>query len=84
MSADFRVGSTDTRCAANFARLGFHHGFGLTVTLPPAIGQQRALELLYTGVTRAIRQVTIVGSREVIEAAVRKPIRRATGLAERL
>jgi enoyl-CoA hydratase/carnithine racemase len=50
MSADFRVGSPETRCAANFARLGFHHGFGLTVTLPAAIGQQRALELLYTGV----------------------------------
>lgn len=48
-SADFRVGSTATRFAANFARLGFHHGFGLTVTLPPIVGQQRALELLYTG-----------------------------------
>jgi hypothetical protein len=28
--------------------------------------------------------VTVVGSREVIEAAIRTPIRRATGLAERL
>ena len=35
--------------AANFSQLGFHHGFGLTVTLPPIVGQQRALELLYTG-----------------------------------
>ena len=49
LSADFRVGSTQTRCTANFARLGFHHGFGLTVTLPLAIGHQRAAELLYTG-----------------------------------
>ncbi|MEY4373517.1 MAG: hypothetical protein RL219_2286 [Actinomycetota bacterium] len=49
MSADFRVGSPETRCTANFARLGFHHGFGLTVTLPLAIGHQRATELLYTG-----------------------------------
>lgn len=49
LSADFRIGSPDTRCTANFARLGFHHGFGLTVTLPAAVGQQRALELLYTG-----------------------------------
>jgi hypothetical protein len=23
---------------ANFARLGFHHGFGLTATLPPIVG----------------------------------------------
>jgi len=49
MSADLRVGTPDTRVAANFARLGFHHGFALTVTLPAAIGQQRAIEVLYTG-----------------------------------
>jgi enoyl-CoA hydratase/carnithine racemase len=48
-SADFRVGSHDTRLTANFAQLGFHHGFGLTVTLPPIVGQQRAHELLLTG-----------------------------------
>jgi enoyl-CoA hydratase/carnithine racemase len=50
LSADFRVGSAQTRMSANFARLGFHHGFGLTVTLPAVVGNQRALELLYTGV----------------------------------
>lgn len=48
-AADFRVGSPETRLTANFSRLGFHHGFGLTVTLPPLVGQQRANELLYTG-----------------------------------
>lgn len=48
-SADFRVGCTETRMAANFAQLGFHHGFGLTITLPPIIGQQKSLDLLYTG-----------------------------------
>src|SRR5438105_1679466 len=49
LSADFRVASPDSRFSANFARLGIHHGFGLTVTLPTVVGQQRALELLYTG-----------------------------------
>jgi 2-(1,2-epoxy-1,2-dihydrophenyl)acetyl-CoA isomerase len=49
MSADFRVGTPDTRMAANFARLGFHQGFGLSVTLPLVIGHQKALEVLYTG-----------------------------------
>ncbi len=48
-SADFRVGCPEARFSANFARLGFHHGFGLTVTLPAVVGQQHALELLYTG-----------------------------------
>jgi 2-(1,2-epoxy-1,2-dihydrophenyl)acetyl-CoA isomerase len=49
LSADFRVASPESRFSANFARLGIHHGFGLTVTLPLVVGQQRALELLYTG-----------------------------------
>ena len=49
LSADFRVASPESRFSANFSRLGIHHGFGLTVTLPPVVGQQRALELLYTG-----------------------------------
>jgi enoyl-CoA hydratase/carnithine racemase len=49
LSADFRVASPDSRFWANFARLGFHHGFGMTVTLPAVVGRQAALELLYTG-----------------------------------
>ena len=49
LSADFRVASPQSRFSANFARLGIHHGFGLTVTLPLVVGPQRALELLYTG-----------------------------------
>ena len=48
-SADFRVTCPEARFAANFARLGFHHGFGLSVTLPDIAGQQHALDMLYTG-----------------------------------
>lgn len=48
-SADFRIGSPETRMTANFSRLGFHQGFALTVTLPDIVGRQRANELLYTG-----------------------------------
>jgi enoyl-CoA hydratase/carnithine racemase len=46
---DFRVAAPEARFSANFARLGFHHGFGLSVTLPDLVGGQRAMELLYTG-----------------------------------
>jgi 2-(1,2-epoxy-1,2-dihydrophenyl)acetyl-CoA isomerase len=49
LAADFRVATPESRFHCNFARLGFHHGFGVTVTLPAVVGQQRALELLYTG-----------------------------------
>jgi enoyl-CoA hydratase/carnithine racemase len=49
LAADFRVGVPEARMSANFARLGFHHGFALSVTLPRLVGQQRAAELFYTG-----------------------------------
>ena len=48
-AADFRVVAPSSRLSANFARLGFHQGFGLSVTLPRIVGNQRAMELLYTG-----------------------------------
>ena len=49
LAADFRVACSEARFSANFARLGFHQGFGLSVTLPMVVGHQRSLELLYTG-----------------------------------
>lgn len=49
LAADFRVGSPEARMSANFAQLGFHHGFGLSVTLPLVVGHQRAIDMLYTG-----------------------------------
>jgi 2-(1,2-epoxy-1,2-dihydrophenyl)acetyl-CoA isomerase len=49
LSADLRVASPESRFTANFSKLGFHHGFGLTVTLPEVAGKQVAYDLLYTG-----------------------------------
>ena len=48
LAADFRVASETSSFAANFSRLGFHQGFGLTVTLPRVIGPQKTMEMLYT------------------------------------
>ncbi|HWE77277.1 MAG TPA: enoyl-CoA hydratase/isomerase family protein, partial [Pseudolabrys sp.] len=48
MIADFRVTCPDARFAANFTRLGFHPGFGLTVTLPSVIGATKAALMVYT------------------------------------
>jgi 2-(1,2-epoxy-1,2-dihydrophenyl)acetyl-CoA isomerase len=49
MSADFRVATPASRFSANFSRLGFHHGFALSVTLPLVAGPQHAADLLFTG-----------------------------------
>jgi 2-(1,2-epoxy-1,2-dihydrophenyl)acetyl-CoA isomerase len=46
LAADLRVATPETRFDCNFARLGFHQGFGLTVTLPAAVGRQRAVDIL--------------------------------------
>lgn len=49
LSADFRVAAPEARFSSNFARLGFHQGFGLSVTLPRLVGEQRAAEMMFTG-----------------------------------
>lgn len=59
--ADFRVATPESRFHCNFARLGFHHGFGITVTLPAIVGQQCALEMLYTGGQMRGEQAKSVG-----------------------
>lgn len=47
--ADFRVTCLEARFSANFTRLGFHPGFGLSLTLPRLIGEQKASLLFFTG-----------------------------------
>ena len=47
--ADFRVVSAETRLTANFVKLGFTPGFGLTHTLARIIGHQKANLLFFTG-----------------------------------
>ena len=46
---DFRVACPEARFSANFVKLGFHPGFGLTHTLPRLIGQQQASLMFQTG-----------------------------------
>jgi enoyl-CoA hydratase/carnithine racemase len=48
VSADFRVTCPEARFAANFTKLGFHPGFGLTVTLPELVGRNNAELIFYT------------------------------------
>jgi enoyl-CoA hydratase/carnithine racemase len=47
--ADFRVAAPEARFTANFVKLGFHPGFGITHTLPRLIGEQRAALMCLTG-----------------------------------
>ena len=47
--ADFRICSRESKFSANFSRLGFHQGFGISVTLPRLVGMQKAKWLLLSG-----------------------------------
>jgi enoyl-CoA hydratase/carnithine racemase len=46
--ADFRVTCAEATFSANFTKLGFHPGFGLTVTLPELVGRNAAALLFLT------------------------------------
>jgi enoyl-CoA hydratase/carnithine racemase len=78
MTADFRVAASDAKFAANFVKIGFCPGFGLTATLPRTIGLQRTALMFLTGRRFPAQEVQpwglvdeIVEPREVRDAALR-------------
>jgi len=56
----------------------------VVVVLPPEASRVMSRELLYTAVTRARRQVTIIGTDSALRAAVAQPTQRTSGLATAL
>ncbi len=56
----------------------------VTVLLPAANSRLLTRELLYTALTRARRDVLVVGSEDALRGAVERPIARASGLGARL
>lgn len=69
--ADFRVSNSEAKFAANFSRLGFHPGFGLSFTLPRLVGQQHASRLFYTGETVRGDEAKAMGLVDIIVSAER-------------
>lgn len=59
--ADLRVAAPSTFFQANFARIGLHHGFGLSATLPATIGRQRATDLLLSARRVAGEEALAIG-----------------------
>ena len=48
LAADFRIACPEARFSANFSKLGFHQGFGTSITLPRVVGEQKAKWMLLT------------------------------------
>jgi enoyl-CoA hydratase/carnithine racemase len=61
LTAPLRVTCEEARFSANFVKLGIHHGFGLSVTLPHLVGPSRAALVLLTGRRFNGREATELG-----------------------
>ncbi|WP_425228537.1 enoyl-CoA hydratase/isomerase family protein [Sphingomonas sp.] len=64
--ADFRVAAPEARFAANFVKLGFHPGFGISHSLPRLVGQQHAARLLLTGERVSGEAALAIGLADVV------------------
>ncbi|GAB2475904.1 exodeoxyribonuclease V subunit alpha [Promicromonospora xylanilytica] len=79
-----RLGDVETLHAMTVHKSQGSQAETVTVLLPDETSPLLTRELFYTAVTRARRQVRVVGTPKAVRAAVDRRARRATGLAERL
>ncbi|WP_310961869.1 exodeoxyribonuclease V subunit alpha [Nocardioides terrisoli] len=82
--ATTRLSAVETVYAMTVHKSQGSEARAVTVVLPPEDSPLLTRELLYTAVTRAREQVTVVGSAAAFRAAVERPVQRASGLAARL
>ncbi len=78
MMADFRVGCPQARFTANFVKLGFTPGFGLTHVLPRVVGQQVAQNIFLTGRRIGGEEAALLG---IIDTLVEQQAVRDSALA---
>jgi len=79
-----RLGDVTPLYASTVHRAQGSQAAEVVLVVPEADSPLGTRETLYTGVTRAVDRVRIVGSEEGVRAAVRRQVARATGLAHRL
>ncbi|HET7303873.1 MAG TPA: exodeoxyribonuclease V subunit alpha [Segeticoccus sp.] len=79
-----RLGDVETMHAMTIHKSQGGQAREVTVLLPEADSPLLTRELLYTAVTRAQERVRVVGSEDVVRAAVERRVVRASGLLQRL
>lgn len=79
-----RLTDVETMHAATIHKSQGSQAESVTVVLPDVESPLLTRELIYTAVTRAQRELTIIGTPEAVAAAVARPIQRASGLRQRL
>jgi exodeoxyribonuclease V alpha subunit len=79
-----RLGAVETVYAMTIHKSQGSQFDTAAVVLPSLSSRILSRELLYTAVTRARRELILVGAEAVVRAAVERPVARASGLRERL
>ena len=79
-----RLGAVDTAYAMTIHKSQGSQFDTAAVLVPAASSRILTRELLYTAVTRARRELILVGTEEAVRQAVARPVARASGLRERL
>jgi exodeoxyribonuclease V alpha subunit len=79
-----RLGAVETVYAMTIHKSQGSQFDTAAVLLPSLSSRILTRELLYTAVTRARRELILVGTEAVVRSAVERPVARASGLRERL
>jgi exodeoxyribonuclease V alpha subunit len=79
-----RLGAVETVYAMTIHKSQGSQFDTAAVLLPDPTSRILTRELLYTAVTRARRELILVGTEDAVRAAVERPVARASGLRERL
>ena len=79
-----RLGAVETVYAMTIHKSQGSQFDTAAVLLPAVSSRLLTRELLYTAVTRARRELILVGTEDAVRQAVERPVARASGLRERL
>lgn len=79
-----RLGAVETVYAMTIHKSQGSQFDAAAVLLPPSSSRILTRELLYTAVTRARKELILVGTEDTVRSAVGRPVARASGLGERL
>ncbi len=79
-----RLGAVETVYAMTIHKSQGSQFDTVAVLLPAPSSRILTRELLYTAVTRARRELILVGTEETVRRAVERPVARASGLRERI
>jgi exodeoxyribonuclease V alpha subunit len=79
-----RLGGVETVYAMTIHKSQGSQFDTVAVLLPAPSSRILTRELLYTAVTRARRELILVGTEETVRRAVQRPVARASGLRERI